>query len=165
MDLHVHVCSSVWHQSDRMFLSFHQVHYGSSGPHHESSRGAEGSRLEDFQRQIRIRRRHLRLHNPPHVRKQAKLAKQRQPLSCFSRPFFFFKDFPELSKKCPVVSGIPVRVSLLSVCSLIQRAVKDLNFLHPWWSHVYLGKRRILDLHICCGSVHLRITVTNAQYL
>lgn len=73
-----------------MLLSFDQVHNGSSRPHHESSRGAKGSRLEDFQRQIRFRRRHLRLHNSPYVRKQTKLAKLRHHnLSAFFHPFFF----------------------------------------------------------------------------
>lgn len=54
-------------------LLYGQVHNGSSRPHHESTRGAEGPRLEDIQRQIRLWRRHLCLHHSPHVWQQAEL--------------------------------------------------------------------------------------------
>lgn len=64
----------LWLRLNHLSLLLYQVHNGSSRPGNESTGGAEGPRLEDIKRQIRLWRWHLRLHHPPHVRQQAELA-------------------------------------------------------------------------------------------
>lgn len=66
-----------WRQLNHSSLLLCQVQNGSSRPRNESTRGAEGSMLEDIQWQIRLWRWHLCLHYSPHVRQQAELAKLR----------------------------------------------------------------------------------------
>lgn len=122
-----------------------QVHHGCPGPSHASSRGPQGPRLEDQQRQTGLGRRHLRLHHPsdvwePPALEHAHIHLRKRSLRlqlfflCPSSTFLllivmFFCVVQLMLAEAPPPSG-PTCASLWSLFLADEQYTDDRHFVH-----------------------------------